>query len=64
MITTWNGKIVAVIEECNPCMNQLLYYREIGGPPSIHSDTKAEDMYLELEQLGKVLRTLSGTLEG
>ncbi len=42
----------------------IIVIRESGGPPSILSDTKAEDMYLELEQLGNVLKTLSGYLEG
>ncbi len=38
--------------------------RESGDPPSIFSDCKVEDMYLKLEQLGNVLKTLSGSLQG
>ncbi len=41
----------------------IIIIRESGDPPSILSDTKAEDMYLELEQLGNFLKTLSGSLE-
>lgn len=35
-----------------------------GGPPTIHAGSKAEDRYLNLEQLGKVLKTLCDALPG
>ncbi len=39
----------------------IITIRESGDPTSI---LKVEDMYLELEQLGKVLKTLSESLKG
>ncbi len=42
----------------------IIIIRESGDPPSIFSDRNVEDMYLKLEQLGLVLKTLSGSLQG
>lgn len=40
------------------------YLRQCDGPPTIHADAKAEERYLNLEQLGKVLQILSQILPG
>ena len=38
--------------------------RHHDGPPTIHADAKAEERYLNLEQLGRVLQILSQVLPG
>lgn len=41
----------------------ITYYRQQNGPPTIHTHS-AEGKYLNLEQLGMVLQTLSHQLHG
>lgn len=40
------------------------YCRQHSGPPVIHADSKAEERYLNLEQLGMVLKGLSEFFPG
>lgn len=41
-----------------------MVYRNHNDPPTIHADSEAENRYLNLEQLGKVLEHLNATLPG
>ena len=41
-----------------------LHFRQHGGSPTIYANSKAEERYLNLDQLGMVLDTLSQRLPG